>query len=103
MFRELMMRTDVYLRRDIAAILNAVLVAQGDLIQHASTRSTALYSAGFVAAIRAIAAGFAIDPETELNLSDYWVAGEGDAADSRITSDRVRIIPIDTSLMIRDP
>lgn len=96
------MRTEIYVRRDITAILNAVVVAQGDLIRHASSRSTALYSAGFVAAIRAVAAGFAIDPETELNLSDYWVTGDEDQADPTLNADRVRIYPIDTSLIARD-
>jgi len=96
------MRTEIYVRRDITAILNAVLVAQGDLIRHAASRSTAMYSAGFVAAIRAIATGFAIDPEAELNLSDYWVAGDEDPLDATQPAGHIRIIPIDTALIPRD-
>ena len=61
------MRTEVYLRSDISAVLSGLLAAHGNA---AGGSSVPAYSAGFAAAVRAMALAFAIDPDLTLGLPE---------------------------------
>lgn len=58
------MRSEVFLRENIVAIIQGVAAAHGDLAIRLSDRDAALYSAGFAAALRAISAALGVGAAT---------------------------------------
>jgi hypothetical protein len=93
------MRTEVFLRRDVAAVIQAIMSAHSDLATRLPSRDAVIYSAGFAAAIRAVAAAFHIN--LELELDDSCLASLTPANDDvlHLSSGEWRVIPIDTSAL----
>ncbi len=55
------MRSEVFLRENLIALLTAVATAHSDLAARLDDREAEVYSAGFQAALRAIAAALSIE------------------------------------------
>lgn len=60
------MATEVYLRRDVRAMLRSAVAVHVDLAARFGMPEAAVYSAGFLAAIRALSLALGIDADAEI-------------------------------------
>jgi hypothetical protein len=54
-------RSEVFLRENLISLLAAIAAAQSDLAQRLEGREAQVYTAGFIAALRAVATALGID------------------------------------------
>lgn len=88
------MRSEVFLRDNLIALLTAIATAHSDLAQRVDDPWAEVYSAGFHAALRAVAAALNIDfqPDTISNRTTC-LDSFGDASNSSLDSAVIRIRP----------
>lgn len=88
------MRSEVFLRENLIALLTAVATAHSDLVERLDDREAEIYSAGFHAALRAVAAALNIDFQRDITQSHIKIVNSSqDASSSSLDGIVIRIQP----------